>query len=128
MKDALEELVGKNGGKANNGVLNKIGAGDINAAVVKMIKVLRDLEDAEAADPALDLTALKRTIARAAESLVADAVTQAEAAAATPQDYQNLAAAQAFLADGQDLLGQYDFVSAVQRFQKAFQKADAVIN
>ncbi len=126
--DALEELVGKNGGKSASGALDKIEAGNANAAFVKMIKAIRDLEDAEAADPALDLTALKGAIAGAAKSLAADAVTQAEAAAGTPQDHANVADAQAFLADGQDLLDQSNFVSAVQKFQKAFQKADAVIN
>jgi tetratricopeptide (TPR) repeat protein len=121
MNDALEDLVGK------NGALDRIEAGKASLAFMKMIKAIRNLEDAEAADPALDLTALKQAIALAAESLAVDAVVQAEAAAGTSRDYRNLAAAHAFLDDAQDLLGQGDFVSAVQTFQKAFKKAGAVI-
>ena len=126
--DALEELEGKNGGMSASGALDKIEAGNLNAALVKMIKAIWDLKNAEAADPGLDLTALKQAIALTAKSLAVYAITQAEATAVTPQDYEKLAAAQAFLADGQDLLGQNEFVSAVQAFQDVFKKVAAMIN
>jgi len=124
----VAQLEGNNGGKAANGALDKIVAGNGNAAFVKMTKAIRYLEDAEAADATLDLTAFKRAISLTAKSLAVDAIAQAELAASTPKDYQNLAAAQAFLADGQDMLELSDFESAVKMFQRAFQKADAVIS
>jgi PKD repeat protein len=127
INSALERLEGANGGQANNGALDHLQNGNWNAALQKIKQSLQDLEAAEVADPSLDLTAAKRLLAWTAQSVAVDIIAQAEAAANTPAEQQQVNQAKGLLAEGESLLAADDYLGAVTKFQDALQKAQGVL-
>ncbi|MCZ6875338.1 MAG: hypothetical protein O7G88_17735 [bacterium] len=91
VQDAIDALVGGNGGQANNGVPDKLANGDLNAALVKLKVALAELEAAEAAAAMPpDLTDEKNALAEAARGVAQAVVDQAAAVASSKGDLKQL--------------------------------------
>ena len=127
IEDALVNLEGSNNGQGNNGALDKLEGGQWNAALVKIKKAIEDLEDAEAADPTLDLSEVKELLALIAKSVALDVIEQAQAAASSPADWQKIDQALALMAEGEALLETGDYLGAVDKFRDALGKALSVL-
>lgn len=127
VQDAIDNIIGNNGGQANNGAVDKLDAGNLNAALVKIRKAIEALEVAEAADPGLDLTSAKTTLAAAAKDVAQDAVDQAAAVANTPDELMSVQDAMVALAVGDALLGTGSYVSAVILYQVALQNVQGIV-
>ena len=69
VEGALVNLEGANDGLSSSGALDKIDGGQWNAALVKINKAIQDLEEAQAADPTLDLSELIQALATLAEAV-----------------------------------------------------------
>ncbi len=69
IEGALVNLEGANDGLSSSGALDKIDGGQWNSALVKINKAIQDLEEAQAADPTLDLSELIQALATLAEAV-----------------------------------------------------------
>ncbi|HKS29430.1 MAG TPA: PKD domain-containing protein [Pyrinomonadaceae bacterium] len=141
LADALAALQGNNGGVASNGALDKLAKGNDNAALVKLEQSIQQLETAQAADPSLNsgaltftlsvicaqptnLTRIKSLLTLTAKSVAVQAVARAEASARNNGQRQQVAAAKASLSQGQSLLNQLDYTSAIEKFREALSKTN----
>ncbi|MBI4661055.1 MAG: hypothetical protein HY735_19665, partial [Verrucomicrobia bacterium] len=122
LRDALEKLIGQNGGNANNGALDQLELGNVEAALVKTRQAIADLQAAQAADPTLDLAPLQQLLALSAESIINRAILTAEAAGNSAQDDQAIAEAEAMVNQGQLLIQGNNFLGAVDKFLEALTK------
>jgi hypothetical protein len=127
IQSALLRLDGSNGGKANNGALDHLQSGDWNAGLQQIKQAIQDLEAAEATDPSLDLTAAKQLLAWTAQSVASDIIAQAEVAANTSAELQQVNQAKSLLAQGESLRAAGDYLGAVAKFQSALQKAQSLL-
>jgi hypothetical protein len=125
--DAVDLLVGNNGGNGNNGAVDKLEQGNRNAALVKLKKVIDTLEDAEAADPGLDLTTLKGLIALSAKSVALDAIAEADAATSGPAADAVLQEASDRIDGGDDRVAVGDYTGAIDEYRKAVQLAEGLL-
>ncbi len=123
---ALDKLHGNNGGPAENGALDLLEKGNLNAALEKIKQALQYLEAAEAADPSLDLTDSKSFLALTAKSTANEAILQAEAAATKPNELQKIARANELVAEGDTLSGSLDYVGAVGKYQQAVREEQGI--
>jgi len=80
LAEALKDLDGTRGGTPNSGALDKLRAGDLPAAVLKIKYALADLSATIDADPTLDLSIIQLVLTQVAESIAADLLQQAEVA------------------------------------------------
>jgi hypothetical protein len=112
---ALNDVIGNNGGRAENGALDKLEDDLSNAALVKMLAVLGDLETAEAAG-AGDLTAQMTLLTVAARALAYDALAATIAAGRPPSA---ITAIQAAIAEGDAFLAAGDFEAALAAYRRA---------
>ena len=117
IEDALRALEGNSG--ANNGAATKLEDGDLNAGLQKIEQALRSLEDAEAADPGLDLDSAKAALALTARAVATNALAVAEAAANTPAELDLVDRARAELADGNARFAAGDYLGAVNAYQRS---------
>lgn len=113
--EALTAIIGNNGGRAENGALDKLESGITNAALVKMLAALGDIETAEAKG-AGDLTAQMTLLTVAARSLAYKALYAAVAASRPPSA---IAAIQTAIAAGDAFLAAGDFEAALGAYRRA---------
>jgi hypothetical protein len=112
VENALVDLEGANDGLGNGGALDKIDGGQWNAALVKIERAIQDLEEAENADPTLDLSEIKEVLALTAKSVALEVISQAG-------ELANVEGAYALISEGQILLDGGNYLGAVSKFQDA---------
>lgn len=122
LRNALEKLIGQNGGNANNGALDQLELGNLEAALVKTRQAIADLQAAQTADPTLDLQPLQELLALSAESIINRAILTAETVSSSAKDEQAIAEAKALVSQGQLLIQDDNFLGAVDRFLEALTK------
>ena len=83
-------------------------------------------EEAESFDAALDLTYVKGLLALSAKAVTVQAIAQAEAVATKPGDQRKIQQAKDLMAEGDTLLAGGDYVGAVDNYQQAVRKVDAI--
>ena len=125
--DALDQLIGNNGGSANNGVLDKLEQGNLNAALTKLRQVLQALEAAEAAAVNLDLSAAKAQLTLAARSVAVDIIAQASAVATKQNEFRKIEDAEELVDTGDTALAISDYASALDAYRSAVQKVQNIV-
>lgn len=128
LAQALVELEGNDGGVATNGAVDALAAGDLVAALVKLENAVELLSQAEAAGA--DTSDLRLMLALAARVTAEKA--QAEAIAAigpSPSrgEEKQLTSIEASVAAGRTAIGTGDYISAIQNFTSAVQRAVLLI-
>ncbi len=125
LQQARDWLDGNNQGQGSNGALDKLESGNLVAALVKIAKVIVELEEAEAADGS-DLSVGKILLTLVAQSVAQVAFEDAIAAVGpnpTPDEQAALAQIEALIADGIVLSSIPDYVAAVHSFRFATAQA-----
>jgi hypothetical protein len=126
--DARDSLVGSPDGSSKGGAVDKLDAGDREAAVVKLGDAIDELTKAELAT-GLNHDGLQATLALAAYSIAAEA--QADAIAANPSpapgEARQLATIQQDIDLGSELLATGDFAAAVDEFHDAVSRAVSLL-
>lgn len=117
IEDALEDIIGKHNGKANNGAADKLRDGKLIPCLTKVKKALRDLQDAAA--EGYDTTELQALVTSYACAAVLLAIT--EAAAALGQTHPDVVKATQFFEQGDALFASGDFLGAIAKYKKAAQ-------
>ena len=123
---ALDKLRGDNAGLAENGALDLLEKGNLNAALEKIKQALQYLEAAEAADPSLDLDENKSFLALTAKSTANEAILQAEAAGPKPNEWRKIDRAIELVAEGDTLSDSLDYVGAVGKYQEAVREVQGI--
>ena len=123
---ALDKLIGENGGDAENGALDQLARDNLNATLEQIKQAMQELEAAEARDASLDLTILKSLLALTAKSVAVDALERAEAAARNPAHDRKIQNAANQITEGDGLLAARDSVGAVDSYQEAVREASSV--
>jgi hypothetical protein len=126
IEDAVDKLRGNNGGQGDNGALDKLEQGNLNAALEKIKHALQEMEAAETADPNLDLTNSKSLLTLAAKSITVEAIAQAEAVATKPNELRKIEQANELVAQGDMLLASQDYVGAAGKYQEAAREVQGV--
>lgn len=116
VQTAIDKLQGGKGGDANNGALDKLEQGNLNAALEKIVQALQYLE---AAGPGVDLTGEMSLLTLAAKSLAVGAVARAAAVAVLPDHLLKVEQARAALAQGDVLLAAHSYSAAASMYQVA---------
>lgn len=116
---AIAELEGGAGGADQNGAIDLLEKGNLNAALEKVQHAVQYLLLAEAADPTLDLRYVRDLLALAAKSVAIDAVIQAGALATRSNELRKTEAARVLVVEGDALLVALDHVAAVDTHQQA---------
>ena len=109
-----------------NGALDKLQQDNLNAALEMMKQAIQELEEAESFDADLDLTYIKGLLALSAKAVTVRAIAQAEAVATKPGDQRKIQQAKDLMAEGDTLLAGRDYVGAVNHYQQAVRKVDAI--
>ena len=115
IEDALEDIIGKNNGKANNGAADKLRDGKLIPCLTKVKKAVQDLQDA--ADEGYDTQELQTLVTSYACAAVLLAIT--EAAAALGQTHPDVVKATQFFEQGDALFTSGDFLGAIAKYKKA---------
>ncbi len=123
---ALDKLIGENGGDAENGALDQLARDNLNATLEQIKQAMQELEAAEARDASLDLTILKSLLALTAKSVAVDALERAEATARNPAHDRKIQNAANQITEGDGLLAARDYVGAVDSYQEAVREASSV--
>ncbi len=97
-----------------------------NAAFVKILKAMADLDEAEQVDPSLDLTHLKQQLALIAKSLSVDVILLAGTLATSQNDENRVTTAYDHLAEGQAFLDLDLFEDAVDSFLDALKAVNSI--
>lgn len=126
VEGALAKLRGEAGGRAENGALDLLEKGNLNAALGRIRQALQLLEEAEAAHANLDLTHTKGLLTLTVKSVAVGAIAQAEAVATKSKEMEKIGQAKALVAQGDALLAAYDFVHSVAKYQEAVQKIQGI--
>lgn len=116
---SIEATDGGTGGADQNGAIDLLEKGNLNAALEKVQHAVQYLLLAEAADPSLDLRYVRDLLALAAKSVAIDAVIQAKSLATTSNQLRKTQDAGALVVEGDDLLVALDHVAAVDAYQQA---------
>jgi hypothetical protein len=126
LQEARDRLDGNKGGIARNGALDKLGSGDLIAALVNLEAAIEALDEVSG----VDVSALKRVLAAAANSIAQ--TTRNDAAdfagpmpSATQQ--QKLAQSDASLAEGLAKIAALEYAEAVRAFRFATARALEVL-
>jgi PKD domain len=125
---ARAKLDGSNLGAANNGAIDDIDSGDLEAALVKMEAAVIFLEEAEAAG-AGDLGSLKTLLGLAAWSMAQVAYVEAQEAVDPPTsgEARQLATIAALIEHGEDLLADGQYADAIGQFHEALRRSLALL-
>ena len=119
IQNAIDNLIGNNGGAASNGALDQIDLENFNSALVKLGAAIEALILAESLDGVLDLTAEKQILALAGAAVVEQAIENANTIATSPKDFTSIAEAEGLLAVGEGLVSSGAFLTAIETFQEA---------
>jgi tetratricopeptide (TPR) repeat protein len=122
----LDKLRGNNGGLAENGALDLLEKGNLNAALEKIKQALQYLETAEASDPSLDLDENKTFLALIAKSTANQAILKAEAVASKPNQLRKIARAEELVVEGAALAASLDYIGAVGKYQEAVREVQGI--
>ncbi|MDH4136494.1 MAG: hypothetical protein OEW09_07255, partial [Anaerolineae bacterium] len=123
---AIAKLEGQAGGEAQNGAIDLLEKGNLNAALEKIKHAMQYLEAAEAANPALDVGYTKGLLALTAKSIAVDTIAQAEAVATKPNELRKIQQARDLVAQGDMLLVALDHVGAVDKYQQAVREVQGI--
>jgi hypothetical protein len=119
---AIEAALATINGK--NGVVAKLADGKTGAALANVVNAILDLEDAEAADPTLDLTAAKATLTAVARTAALSDVDQARS---VDPGHNKVAAADQLIVDGDFLRDAGNYVDAVTSYKQAANKVKKLL-
>ncbi|MDH5373751.1 MAG: PKD domain-containing protein, partial [Acidimicrobiia bacterium] len=119
IQKAIDKLIGNNDGLGDNGALDLLDEGNLNAALEKIKQALEYMEAAEASDPGLDLSYEKGLLALAAKSVALGAIADAQAVANASNDLRKIATAEGLVDLGDDLLTAEEHVEAAGNYQEA---------
>lgn len=115
-KEHLDRAVERLGGApGQDGAIDRLRGGTLNAALVKIGKALVELNEAEAQQPGLDLSTAKTSITLAAKSVVMGAISLAEGS-------DRLDEARNLVASGDARLAAGDHVGAVNDYREALSR------
>jgi PKD repeat protein len=121
---ALVNLEGNNGGKANNGAVDQLAIGNINAGLIKLRSALQDLHKASTADRSLDLTGIREQLTLTAKAVVTQTIADAQAAAeadgtVSKSEFLYLQGAAAAMTIADKRLEYGDYTGAVDTYRTA---------
>lgn len=119
IKAAIGRLAGENESIAANGGLDMLDQNELLVALQMIKQALVYLDEAEAADPALDLTYVKGLLALAAKSITVGAIADSEAVATKDKEFKKIAQAKANVVSGDQLLATGHHAEAVGLYQEA---------
>ena len=119
VQQAIDNIIGNNGGQASNGATDQFALENSNAALVKLREAIQFLENAETADTSLDFTSEKRILALTGGAVVDQAIANGKQIASTPKDLQNIEAAESLVGVGRDLIYSEDFLGSINFFRDA---------
>ncbi|MHC4675134.1 MAG: hypothetical protein ACYTBZ_21830, partial [Planctomycetota bacterium] len=117
IQHALDEVIGKQGGKANSGAADKLQDGDLVAALTKINKAVDDLLDA--AQEGYDTTQLQELLTDFARLSVMAAIQEAEQLFGSTDP--DVLAARNFFEEGNALFEVGELLGALARFKAAAQ-------
>ena len=124
---AIADAIGTNRGTANNGALDQLRRGNLQAALVKLQQLVDDVDAAAAADPRLELGSLLRLVGLTAKSIAATAVDRASARAARPGERRMVEQARALAQTAGARLAAGDVMGAVRLFRNAVQEVQSLL-
>ena len=126
---ARDWLDGNNLGVANNGALDHLNSGDLEAALNKIEKTLKALEQAEGAD-AGNLLEIKKLLLLTAQSVVHKAYQDAQDAIGSPSkgEQKQLERINQLIQDGQTLYENQEYLEAIYKYQEALRCSLALID
>lgn len=116
---AIGRLEGEKDSIAANGGLDMLDQDELLVAIQMIKQAIVYLDEAEAADPALDLTDVKGLLALAAKSITVGAIADAEAAATKANQLKKVEQAKALVVSGDQALAGGHHADAVGRYQEA---------
>ena len=128
LRSARDALDGSKNGVGINGAIDKLQAGDLEAALVKMKDAVAALEQAEAGG-AGDLTDLKRLLGMAAWSVAQGAYKDAQTAVGPPSPGEQMQLDQIaqLIEQGTTLLAAGDYLGAIEAFRDAVHRSVALL-
>lgn len=121
--DALAYIDGNND-SASNGAVDKLASGDTVAALGKLARAIDELEQAEAADPTVDLTSEKASLTAAARTAALSDIDEARVIA---PGSDSVARADSLIAEGDALRDAGSYSDAVAKYNKAAGKVQALL-
>lgn len=126
---ARDWLDGNNLGVDNNGALDHLNSGDLEAALYKIEKTLKALEQAEGAG-AGNLLEIKKLLLLTAQSLVHKAYQDAQDAIGSPSkgEQKQLERINQLIQDGQTLFENQEYLEAIYKYQEALRRSLALID
>jgi hypothetical protein len=123
---AIDMLQGEQEGLGENGALDKLDQGNLNAALEKFKLAILLLVEAEASDSGLDLSFEKTVLVLAAKSVTVVAIAEAEQTAGEPSASIKLLDAKEDVSSGDVLLTGGDHAGAVQSYQQAVREVQGL--
>lgn len=128
LQNARDHLDGNQGGAGNNGAVDKLDAGDREAAVVKIREAIEEIVKAEAAT-GRNFSSLKASLALAAHAIAVRAQADALAAVPSPSPGQakQLAEIAADIERGATFLASGRWIEAVEAFRSAVRRAQSLL-
>lgn len=128
--ESIYKIIGNpdSGGDDENGALDHLERNNLKPTLIKIRQAILYLEDAEAADAGVNMTAVKAQLALTANSIVRSAIDDAIAAAGNPGAFKKIAAAEALLGEGNEDLSAGDYLAAMDDYIEAIGKVENLIN
>ena len=125
---ALTRIDGDPDDAAGEGALDHWDMSELIAALVKIRQAIDYLQDAEAADAALDLTAAKSVLGVVAGSIVQSAIDGAEAVATKNSEFKKIDNAEDLRDSGDAALTGQNYIGALDAYIDAVRKVENIIN
>lgn len=117
----LDELDGNGSGQASNGALDMLEKSNWNVSLVKLLKAIKHLEQADPLTEA-DLSIAVSQLLMTSKSTVVVLLRNARENATKPNELKMLATAQELIANGDQFLANGDNVAAVESYRQALGK------
>jgi 1-phosphatidylinositol phosphodiesterase len=118
LQSAVGDLIGNNGGRAKNGMVDKLAQGNDNAALVKIEHAVKHVQGAEDAGGP-DTSGLQSLLALSAKSTVVGLIGEAESAGDSPRTARALKTARAEMDGGDAAMSKQQWLTAVERYRAA---------
>jgi hypothetical protein len=117
---AIDWLQGEQDSLAASGALDMLDQDDPFAAIQMIKLAMISLEDAETADPQLNLSSIKGLLGLSAKSLAVETIGKAESVAVKSSQLKKIDQAKDLVLDGdQALMAELDYVAAIADYQEA---------
>ena len=117
VQDALDDIIGNNGGNANNGAADKLKSENLIAALVKMNQSIQELQGAD--DDGFDTTDLQSLVTNYGRLAVLSAIS--EAADSFGESHPDVVSARDLFDQGDALFVAGDFLGAIAKYKQAVQ-------